>query len=106
MIKAYFEPWDLRTHACLYTALSDSSMTHVANALYNDEAYWETLCVKNGLGVLPHEEDPQNVDWKEVALECAEDAFCEHPGCGNARLQANGATSCLYVLLWPDFASL
>lgn len=89
MVKACFKPWDLRTHTCFYGALSDPSTTHLGSALYNDDAFWETLCVKNGLGVLP-QEDPQEVDWKAVARECAEDAFCDHPGCGDGQLQENG----------------
>lgn len=43
-------------------------------------------------------ENPKTVDWKRVALDCIEkDGFCEHPECGNTRLETNGEFSPVYM---------
>ena len=49
-----------------------------------------------GLGCLPGEE-PDEVDWKDVAFDCIErDGFCENPECGRALLEWNGVSVSIY----------
>ena len=94
-IKSHFSEWDLLTHVA-FSLISES----LTEFLYGDEdeeaAFWEALCFKNGLGVLP-EEAANSVSWKPVALDRMMDAFrCKHPACGVARLRVNGM--CSFIL--------
>ena len=89
LVKNLYEPWDLVAHASLYEVSAPITDALNGNAARR-ATFWEEMCLKNGLGLLPGEK-PDEVDWEEVVLECAEDArSCEHPGCGEPGLRVNG----------------
>ena len=95
LVKFFIEPLDLITH----TSLSRIS-TPITEILYGNQykraAFWEEVCLMNGLGILPGEY-PGVVDWEVVAIHAAvHTEFCDHPECGARRLEQNGA------LLWPQ----
>ena len=89
LVKDSIEPWDLVTHATLFS-LSISTTNILYGTVTRRTIFWEEMCIKNGLGLLPGE-DPEQLDWEQVVLECAKDAWtCDHPECGKGRLLGNG----------------
>lgn len=86
MIRGYIPLQDLRSHVYLFKTCS------VFAALY-DENFWNSSCLSVGLGSLASE-DPLDVDWQEVALDCIQHAeSCNHSECGVSRLAKNGEMS-------------
>ncbi|KAH8107845.1 hypothetical protein BXZ70DRAFT_912955 [Cristinia sonorae] len=97
MIKAHLSPTDLITQIHFFDFAES-----ISDAIYRDghpqmAAFWEALCLRNGLGFLADEdasggEDVPEVNWEKVARECARHAHnCEYPGCGKTRLEENFA---------------
>ncbi|TBU34014.1 hypothetical protein BD311DRAFT_773905 [Dichomitus squalens] len=88
MIKTYLDPWDLRTVVCLYLADPRCAVLHDWET--DPEAFWKTICWKNGLGRLPLDGGSEDGVWQDIALQCIErDGFCKHPHCGDAMLEYN-----------------
>lgn len=92
LVKSSIAPWDMVTHVSLFEISAS-----VTDLLYGKgtrrKAFWEAMCLQNGLGVLPNEH-PKAVAWEEVALECAMHArIRDHPECGTTRLDVNGVYS-------------
>ncbi len=87
-IKSNIPQEDLRTNVCFYKTC------HRFASQFGPEAtqgtFWEGACLLSGLGCLP-DESPRGVSWKSIAFETIEqDGFCEHPECGERRLESNG----------------
>ena len=95
LVKAYLEPWDLRTMICLH--LADSRFSLLYDWDENTGEIWKLACWYNGIGLLPYEWERDdyhdNISWFDIALECIQkDGFCEHPHCGEACLEYNRAS--------------
>ncbi|KAH8107846.1 hypothetical protein BXZ70DRAFT_16470 [Cristinia sonorae] len=99
IIKTFIHPSDLLTHVSFFVVTES-----IADVLYGNPqrqaAFWEALCLSNGLGCVAQDERNEetgapNVPWGVVAIECAQNAVhCHHPECGLARLRENGMWDC------------
>ncbi|GJE99938.1 hypothetical protein PsYK624_162140 [Phanerochaete sordida] len=78
---------DLAAHVCYFKLCARTQ------ACYDDisapPAFWKRLVRANGLGLSKLETDTSE-RWKAIAMRCGEHAQrCEHPACGERRLEEN-----------------
>ncbi|KAJ3487685.1 hypothetical protein NLI96_g3361 [Meripilus lineatus] len=106
-IKSHISHGDLFTLVCFYKTCT--RFAQLFGPAETQAQFWESACLLAGLGCLPGEE-PDEVDWKDVAFDCIErDGFCENPECGRALLEWNEAdkmadtTSLTWAPTWDTF---
>ncbi|TCD65604.1 hypothetical protein EIP91_002451 [Steccherinum ochraceum] len=98
---------DLATHVHFYKAFPLLS-PELYGSRKKQRAFWESVCLLNGLGVLDNVEfqwpgsrrpvTPSSTNWKKVAFNCIDlCGSCDHPACGIVQLERNGAQSPILI---------
>ncbi|KAI0630900.1 hypothetical protein C8Q77DRAFT_1135891 [Trametes polyzona] len=91
-IKDAIPQSDLRSHVCFYK--TSRSIAKLYDDVENADDFWAEACWRCGLGRsarLPVPPDPRP-SWRDFAIDMIErDGFCDHPQCGESRLEENRA---------------
>lgn len=85
MIREELDPVDLLSNACYYLLCSRTRACYKSMP----ESAWDFMLRACGMGP-SSEEEVSTFRWKDVALECAEHAWCcQYPGCGVTQITWN-----------------